>query len=67
MKTYHPIRSDSRYSVRKEFCGHEKPRYVLRFCGDFIDSFTSLPSATLRAACHRAIMNGAPVYTNKEA
>lgn len=29
---------DERYSVKLEFCGHELPQYVIRFCGEFLAS-----------------------------
>ena len=33
---------DKRYQVRLEFCGYATPRYVLRFCDDFLAQFESL-------------------------
>ena len=27
---------DNRYSVNEEFCGHETPRYIARFCGEWL-------------------------------
>ena len=32
---------DRRYSIRPEYCGHAKPRLVVRFCGDWISSAKS--------------------------
>lgn len=32
--------SDARFTLTREFCGYAKPRYILRFCGDWINSFT---------------------------
>jgi hypothetical protein len=60
MKTT-PLRSDSRYTVTREFTGHAsgKPRFVLRFCGDRVDCFASYPAAVLRAAGESAIRRGA--------
>ncbi len=48
MKT--PIKSDARYTVALEYCGHEKPRHVLRWCGEFIGSFNSYAAAVVRPA-----------------
>lgn len=27
---------DRRYSIAREFCGHKKPQWVARFCGDWL-------------------------------
>lgn len=32
------IPSDSRYSVTQEWTGHKKQQYVVRFCGNWLDS-----------------------------
>ena len=32
------ILKDGRYSIAAEFCGYAYPRYVVRFCGEFINS-----------------------------
>ena len=60
MKTA-PLRSDARYTVAREFTGHAsgKPRFVLRFCGDRIEDFSTYPAAVLRAAGESAIRRGA--------
>ena len=54
-----PIKSDSRYTIQREFDGHDKPRHVLRFCGDFVASFSNYPAAVIRAVGHKAARNGA--------
>ncbi len=33
---HHPIKSDPRYTITREFCGYTRKRYVARFCGDWI-------------------------------
>jgi len=50
-----PIRSDSRYTIGQEFTGHAsgKPQFVIRFCGEWIDSRSSYSAAVLRATGHR--------------
>ena len=30
------ITSDPRYSIAQEYCGHDTPRWVVRFCGDWV-------------------------------
>lgn len=32
-------KTDTRYTINKEFCGYEKAMFVLRFCGNFIASY----------------------------
>lgn len=29
---------DGRYTVTREYCGYEMPRYVFRFCGTWVSS-----------------------------
>ena len=55
------IRSDSRYTVAREFCGHSKARWVVRFCGDFVESFQHHGAALMRAAGEAAKRRGALV------
>lgn len=40
---------DARYGVHLEYCGYESPRYVLRFCRQFISAHTT-SRAAIRAA-----------------
>jgi hypothetical protein len=47
------IHNDKRYSIALEFCGYPQKRYVARFCGEFLDSFRSYPSALLRCIGHK--------------
>jgi len=61
--TYYTIhhddgKRDKRYAIRLEFCGEESPRYVLRFCGEWLGAFRSIPQATLRAVGHKNIRLG---------
>ncbi len=37
--------TDARFTISKEFTGHTKARYVIRFCGDWVRSFTSKRNA----------------------
>lgn len=66
MKTY-PIKSDSRYSIALEFCGHPEKRYVLRFCDEFIASSISRSAMAVRAVGHNAVRNGALVIEEVKA
>ena len=66
MKT-HPIKSDQRYTVTREWCGDAKPRYITRFCGEWIAKATTYPAAVMLATGHRLQRNGSPVFTNQTA
>jgi hypothetical protein len=50
----HPIKSDERYSLTKEFTGHEKPQWVVRFCGQWVDSSAFYTSAVVKAVVSKA-------------
>jgi hypothetical protein len=53
---------DLRYRISLEYCGHEKPRYVARFCDDeFIGSSAFYSSALMLAIGHNARRKGALV------
>jgi hypothetical protein len=45
---------DSRYTVTREGCGYPGPRYVSRFCGDWIGSADTRAGAVALARTHRA-------------
>lgn len=57
--------TDKRYTIRPEFCGYEQPRYVLRYCGEYVANSISLSSMIMRAAGHRAVANGAEIITEQ--
>jgi hypothetical protein len=59
----HPIKSDSRWTVTREFTGKPAPQFVIRFCGDWIDSRATYPAAVLRAVGAKAARDGALVFT----
>ena len=44
-----PPRLDARYGIAREFCGARKPRWVVRFCGDFVISADTKREATTHA------------------
>ncbi len=67
MPKRHPVTHDNgkpdlRYSVALEFCGHEKPHYVARFCDDErIGSSQFYSSAVMLAIGHNAQRKGAMI------
>jgi hypothetical protein len=44
-QSWHPIKTDKRYSISLEFCGYSVPMYCSRFCGDWIGCSRSLDRA----------------------
>lgn len=54
-----PIKSDKRYTITLEYCGYEKPRYVLRFCDEWVESFQFKSGAVVRAVGEKARREGA--------
>lgn len=63
----HPISSDARYTVAKEFCGQSEARFVARFCGEWIGQSLSYPHAVMLATSHRLQRAGALIVTNQPA
>ena len=53
------IPSDSRYSVTKEWTGHKKQQYVVRFCGEWLGSRQFRGSAILLVVGEKARRDGA--------
>lgn len=43
---------DKRYTIRKEFCGRQEARYVVRFAGDYIGASASRLDALQIAENH---------------
>lgn len=56
---------DTRYSINKEFCGYPEPRYVLRFCGEWIGQSRFYSSVLTLAVGHNAKRKGALVFTEQ--
>lgn len=61
----HPLKDDQRYTVTLEYCGEALPRYIVRFCDDFVSSHSTYSAAVVRATGHRAVRQGALVITEK--
>lgn len=59
----YPIPDDERYEIQMECCGHPEPRYVLRFCNDWIDQSISYSSMVTRAVGHNDERLGAGIVT----
>lgn len=51
--SWHNGNQDKRYSVALEFCGYETPRYVARFCGDWISSHRMETEAWTAGQVHK--------------
>lgn len=49
------ILKDGRYSIQLEFCGYSRPRYVVRFCDIFINSFVDKITALNIAVDHNKV------------
>ena len=62
-RTIYPLKNESRYSITQEFCGDVSPRYVLRFCGDFVAASAFLSSLVTRAVGHNHVRLGYPVIS----
>ena len=52
----HSNSKDSRYTITQEYTGHPsaKPQFVIRFCGEWVDSNQFYASAVVRAVGHNA-------------
>jgi hypothetical protein len=37
--------TDARFTLSREYCGYARPRWVLRFCGEWIKSYSNKRSA----------------------
>lgn len=61
------LHSDPRYTVNREYCGHASPRYVVRFCGDWVSSHSTKGAALTRAVGEACRRRGALVFTEQPA
>lgn len=41
---------DKRYTINQEFCGYDEPRFVVRYCGEFVASHTDYETALLECS-----------------
>lgn len=49
------MKPDKRYTINLEFCGHSSKRFVLRFCGKYIDNYPSKTAAELGKRLHNEV------------
>lgn len=56
---------DGRYTITHEWTGKEKPQYVLRFCGEWVDSRPTKGAALMRAVGYKAERDGALIIEHK--
>lgn len=68
MKLYnqHPVghgtgKPDFRYTITREWCGEPEPRFVARFCGEWIGQSKFYTSAVMLAVGHNSRRMGNPV------
>jgi len=52
------LKSDPRYTITREFCGHEKPLYIVRFCDEWVSKHTTKSAALMRATGEAAQRRG---------
>ncbi len=55
------LRSDQRYTITREFCGHEQPMWVIRFCGEWVACKKHRGAALMLAAGESARRRGCAV------
>jgi len=62
----HPIKSDQRWTVTREYTGAATPQFVVRFCGDWVDSCPTYPAAVTRAVVAKATRDGGLIFTEQK-
>lgn len=46
------MKPDNRYTITREYCGHPEPRYIARFCGEWLGQSYNKSDAERIAAEH---------------
>jgi hypothetical protein len=64
---FQPVRSDARYTVAKEYCGQAAPRWVARFCGEWLGQSISRNTAVMLCIGHSARRRGCLVIEEQRA
>ena len=59
------LRSDNRYTITLEFCGHETAMHVVRFCDAWLSCHKTKGAALVAAAGHAARRRGALTVTEE--
>lgn len=62
MKT---LKSDPRYTVTLEHCGDTAPRFIVRFCGEWVSKHATQGAALMRAAGESARRRGCATVTEQ--
>ena len=60
------LRSDNRYTITLEFCGHKTAMHVVRFCGDWISCHKTKGAALMIAMGESAKRRGALIIEGIE-
>ena len=66
-RSVNPINGDSRYEIKREFCGYEDARFVARFRGEWVGQSLFYSSAVLLCVGHNCGRKGAPIIEAVEA
>lgn len=59
------LRSDRRYTWSLEFCGYAKPKWILRFCDEWVACFDTEGAAMMRAMGESAKRRGCAIIEAK--
>ena len=59
--------SDNRYTITREWCGHETPMYVVRFCGEWLSCHEHKCAALMIATGESAKRRGALIIEEVKA
>jgi len=60
---FYPVTNDVRYQIALEWCGYDRPRWVARFCGDWIGQSIARSSAAILCVGHNQARMGAAIIS----
>lgn len=60
------MKLDRRFTIAKEFCGYSTPRYVARFCGEWLGQAETRAEARLIAINHKERVNTTEMACSKD-
>lgn len=60
------MRRDHRYSIKREMCGRAEPRFVVRFCGEWVGQAHSLQDAMQIELDHKQQRENQYEQSNRE-
>lgn len=52
MRIYNPIKDDGRYQIAREYCGYAEPRWVARFCDEWLGQDKYRSGAVMLCIAH---------------